>query len=151
MIDLRYVKKLLEMVDASSANSIEITSDKGVKIRISKTASQRGTVQMAAPMQMPQMQPTPLRPATAYGVHPGPQPMPMPSQFMPQTMPPQGGQNWRQPSVATQPPPNLEGLPPAIAASIAKLAGMGANVGDGGKRPDDVTAPPAAPKKVVGR
>jgi acetyl-CoA carboxylase biotin carboxyl carrier protein len=55
MIDLRYVKKLLEMVDASSANSIEITSDKGVKIRISKSASQRGMVQMSAPMQMQPM------------------------------------------------------------------------------------------------
>ncbi|HEX6573734.1 MAG TPA: acetyl-CoA carboxylase biotin carboxyl carrier protein [Gemmatimonadaceae bacterium] len=56
MIDLRYVKKLLEMIDASSVNSIEITSDKGVKIRISKTA--RSAVQMAAPMQFaaaPQM------------------------------------------------------------------------------------------------
>ena len=65
MIDLRYVKKLLEMVDASSANSIEITSDKGVKIRISKSASQRGMVQMAAPMQMPQMMqaPAPAAPA----------------------------------------------------------------------------------------
>lgn len=50
MIDLRYVKKLLEMVDASSANSIEITSEKGVKIRISKTA--RSQVQVAAPMPM---------------------------------------------------------------------------------------------------
>ena len=62
MIDLRYVKKLLEMVDASSANSIEITSDKGVKIRISKSASQRGMVQMAAPMQMAPA-PAPAAPA----------------------------------------------------------------------------------------
>ena len=65
MIDLRYVKKLLEMVDASSANSIEITSEKGVKIRISKSASQRGMVQMAAPMQMPQMMAAPAAPAPA--------------------------------------------------------------------------------------
>ena len=69
MIDLRYVKKLLEMVDASSANSIEITSEKGVKIRISKSASQRGMVQMAAPMQMPQMMsapaPAPATPSAA--------------------------------------------------------------------------------------
>jgi acetyl-CoA carboxylase biotin carboxyl carrier protein len=49
MVDLRYVKKLLEMIDASSANSIEITSEKGVKIRISKQAR---TVQVAAPMQI---------------------------------------------------------------------------------------------------
>jgi len=50
MIDLRYVKKLLEMIDSSSVNSIEITSEKGVKIRLSKSV--RGAVQVAAPMQM---------------------------------------------------------------------------------------------------
>lgn len=64
MIDLRYVKKLLEMIDASSVNSIEITSDKGVKIRISKTA--RNAVQMAAPMQFaaaPQMAAAPAQAA----------------------------------------------------------------------------------------
>jgi acetyl-CoA carboxylase biotin carboxyl carrier protein len=55
MIDLRYVKKLVEMLDESSADSIEISSDKGMKIRISKTPSQRGTMQVAAPMAMPAM------------------------------------------------------------------------------------------------
>ena len=67
MIDLRYVKKLLEMIDASSVNSIEITSEKGVKIRISKSAR---AIQMAAPMQMaqpalpaPQAAPAPQAPA----------------------------------------------------------------------------------------
>jgi acetyl-CoA carboxylase biotin carboxyl carrier protein len=64
MIDLRYVKKLIEMIDESSVDSIEITSDKGMKIRIAKSPSQRGTVQMAAPMQMPAMAPAPrLSPA----------------------------------------------------------------------------------------
>jgi acetyl-CoA carboxylase biotin carboxyl carrier protein len=53
MIDLRYVKKLVEMLDDSSVDSIEISSDKGMKIRISKTPSQRGTMQVAAPMAMP--------------------------------------------------------------------------------------------------
>lgn len=48
MIDLRYVKRLIEMVDGSSVDSIEITSDKGMKIRISKSPQQRGTVQVAA-------------------------------------------------------------------------------------------------------
>ena len=57
MIDLRYVKKLLEMIDASSVNSIEITSDKGLKIRISKSPTQRGAVQVAAPMTIPTMLP----------------------------------------------------------------------------------------------
>jgi acetyl-CoA carboxylase biotin carboxyl carrier protein len=67
MIDLRYVKKLLEMIDASSANSIEITTEKGVKIRISKSA--RGAVQVAAPMpmqmQMPMAAPAAPAPAAA--------------------------------------------------------------------------------------
>src|ERR1022692_24950 len=53
MIDLRYVKKLVEMLDGSTVDSIEISSDKGMKIRIGKTPSQRGTVQVAAPMGMP--------------------------------------------------------------------------------------------------
>jgi acetyl-CoA carboxylase biotin carboxyl carrier protein len=57
MIDLRYVKKLLEMLDGSTVDSIEISSDKGMKIRISKSPQQRGTVQMAAPVQMPAMLP----------------------------------------------------------------------------------------------
>ena len=42
MIDLRYVKKLIEMLDGSSVDSIEISSDKGMKIRISKSPQQRG-------------------------------------------------------------------------------------------------------------
>ena len=50
MIDLRYVKKLIEIIDESTVDSIEITSDKGMKIRISKSPQQRGAVQMAAPM-----------------------------------------------------------------------------------------------------
>ena len=56
MIDLRYVKKLVEMLDESSVDSIEISSDKGMKIRISKTPQQRGAVQMTAPMTMPARQ-----------------------------------------------------------------------------------------------
>ena len=57
MIDLRYVKKLVEMLDESSVDSIEISSDKGMKIRISKTPQQRGAVQMTAPMSMPALLP----------------------------------------------------------------------------------------------
>ena len=62
MIDLRFVKKLVDMIDASSVDSIEISSDKGMKIRISKTSQQRATVQMAPQMQMPQMA-APVAPA----------------------------------------------------------------------------------------
>ena len=58
MIDLRYVKKLIEMIDDSSVDSIEISTEKGIKIRIAKSPVQRG-VQMAAPMpvQVPAMLP----------------------------------------------------------------------------------------------
>jgi acetyl-CoA carboxylase biotin carboxyl carrier protein len=59
MIDLRYVKKLIELLDGSTVDSIEISSDKGEKIRISKSPSQRGTVQVAAPMPMPALLPAP--------------------------------------------------------------------------------------------
>ena len=57
MIDLRYVKKLIEMMDGSSVDSVEITSDKGMKIRISKTPQQRGTVQIPTPVPMPALLP----------------------------------------------------------------------------------------------
>ena len=69
MIDLRYVKKLVELLDGSSVDSIEISSDKGMKIRISKTPQQRGIattaapVQVAAPMSIPTLIPTAM-PAT---------------------------------------------------------------------------------------
>ena len=53
MIDLRYVKKLIEMVDESSVDSIEISTEKGMKIRIAKSPTHRGTVQMAPMQAMP--------------------------------------------------------------------------------------------------
>ena len=70
MIDLRYVKKLIEMIDESTVDSIEISSDKGMKIRISKSPAQRGTMQVAAPMQVPAMlpQPAPARATPTDGL-----------------------------------------------------------------------------------
>ncbi len=53
MIDLRYVKKLLEMLDESTVDSLEISSDKGMRIRLNKTPVARGTVQVAAPVAAP--------------------------------------------------------------------------------------------------
>jgi acetyl-CoA carboxylase biotin carboxyl carrier protein len=50
MIDLRYVKKLVDMLDQSSVDTIEIMSDKGVKLKISKRS---GRAQAAAPILMP--------------------------------------------------------------------------------------------------
>ena len=65
MIDLRYVKKLVEMLDESTVDSIEISSDKGMKIRISKTPQQRAGVPVAAPMALPMPV---AAPAVAAGV-----------------------------------------------------------------------------------
>ncbi len=62
------MKKLIEMIDESSVDSIEISSDKGMKIRISKSPQQRGTVQMAAPMPVPALLPAaPARPTPSDG------------------------------------------------------------------------------------
>jgi len=68
MIDLRYVKKLIDIIDESTVDSIEITSDKGLKIRISKSPQQRGAVQVAAPMPIPTMVPAVGRASPAQGV-----------------------------------------------------------------------------------
>ncbi len=69
MIDLRYVKKLLEMLDESAVDSLEISSDKGMRIRLSKSPAMRPGVQYAAPamaaapMAMPMAAPMPSAPA----------------------------------------------------------------------------------------
>ena len=69
MIDLRYVKKLVELLDGSSVDSIEISSDKGMKIRISKTPQQRGAVPVASPMALPAVMPAaPVRLTPSDGV-----------------------------------------------------------------------------------
>jgi acetyl-CoA carboxylase biotin carboxyl carrier protein len=49
MIDLRYVKKLIDMLDGSTVDSIEISSDKGMKLRISKSPQHRGAAVSLAP------------------------------------------------------------------------------------------------------
>ena len=56
MIDLRYVKKLIEMIDDSSVDSIEITTEKGVKIRVAKNPAARPGFAIAAPAPVPQVQ-----------------------------------------------------------------------------------------------
>ena len=50
MIDLRYLKKVLEMLDESTVDSLEITSDKGMKLRVSKSPTQRGGTVLGAQM-----------------------------------------------------------------------------------------------------
>ncbi|MDQ6611278.1 MAG: hypothetical protein M3Y64_02505, partial [Gemmatimonadota bacterium] len=64
MIDLRYVKKIIEMLDGSTVDSIEISTDKGMKLRISKSPQQRATM-VAAPMAAPVGIPAVLPSATA--------------------------------------------------------------------------------------
>ncbi|HEU5183987.1 MAG TPA: acetyl-CoA carboxylase biotin carboxyl carrier protein [Gemmatimonadaceae bacterium] len=84
MIDLRYVKKLVEMLDESTVDSIEISTDKGMKIRISKTPQQRGTVQVAPPLPIPMpvappappARPTPTEGSPTVGEGEGPKPEP---------------------------------------------------------------------------
>ena len=68
MIDLRYVKKLVEMLDESSVDSIEISSDKGMKIRISKTPTQRGALQVTTPVPMQALMPGDQRLTPAAGL-----------------------------------------------------------------------------------
>jgi acetyl-CoA carboxylase biotin carboxyl carrier protein len=60
MIDLRYVKKLIDILDESTVDSIEISSDKGMKIRISKSPSGRGALQLPQPAVMAPMIAPPL-------------------------------------------------------------------------------------------
>jgi acetyl-CoA carboxylase biotin carboxyl carrier protein len=64
MIDLRYVKKLIDILDESTVDSIEISSDKGMKIRISKSPSGRGAMQVAPPAVMAPVMAPPMLPAS---------------------------------------------------------------------------------------
>ncbi len=79
MIDLRYLKKVLEMLDESTVDSLEITSDKGVRIRASKSPAQRGgavlgtQLMAAAPVAPPApaaAAPAPASTAAAAAVEP---------------------------------------------------------------------------------
>jgi acetyl-CoA carboxylase biotin carboxyl carrier protein len=59
MIDLRYVKKLLEMLDESTVDSLEISSEKGMRIRLSKSSPARAMMPMAAAPVAPLALPAP--------------------------------------------------------------------------------------------
>ena len=68
MVDLRYVKKLIEMIDGSSVDSIEITTDKGVRIRIAKSGQSRGAAAAAqSPGAPPAIVPAMARTSPADG------------------------------------------------------------------------------------
>jgi acetyl-CoA carboxylase biotin carboxyl carrier protein len=82
MIDLRYVKKLIEMLDGSSVDSVEISTEKGMKIRISKTPQNRGPVQIPTPVSVPAIlapqvpvgRMTPVEPMPAFEAEPRAEP-----------------------------------------------------------------------------
>lgn len=67
MIDLRYVKKLLEMLDESTVDSMEISSEKGMRIRLSKTPASRPGVQYAAAPMPVAAAPAPVAAAVQEG------------------------------------------------------------------------------------
>jgi acetyl-CoA carboxylase biotin carboxyl carrier protein len=93
MIDLRYVKKLLEMLDDSTVDSLEISSDKGMRIRLQKTPVARGTVQYAAPMAAA---PAPMAAAPA-----APAAAPAAAAAAPAAAPASKGQDVKSPMVGT--------------------------------------------------
>jgi acetyl-CoA carboxylase biotin carboxyl carrier protein len=97
MIDLRYVKKLIDILDESTVDSIEISSDKGMKIRISKSPSGRGAMQVAQPTVMAPMMTPPMLPTG----------QPTPAEGTPAVEPPaapepkSGGNDVKSPMVGT--------------------------------------------------
>ena len=50
MLDLRYIKKIVELLDASSCDSIEISTEKGLRIKVSKAAAAAGVTSQQAAM-----------------------------------------------------------------------------------------------------
>ena len=65
MFDLRYVKKLVDMLDGSTVDSIEISSDKGMKIRISKAPQVAPVMPVQVPMAAPVAPAAPPAPVEA--------------------------------------------------------------------------------------
>jgi acetyl-CoA carboxylase biotin carboxyl carrier protein len=70
MLDLRYVKKLVEMLDGSSLDSIEISTEKGLKIKVSKAVPVTSMAHAPATvvMQAPAVSDLQLRPSPAAGI-----------------------------------------------------------------------------------
>jgi acetyl-CoA carboxylase biotin carboxyl carrier protein len=82
MLDLRYVKKLVEMLDESSLDAIEISTEKGLKIRVSKAALAGSAAPIAVPQIVPVAAPMPAgdyRASPAGGVPAAADPAPAPA------------------------------------------------------------------------
>lgn len=97
MIDLRYVKKLIDILDESTVDSIEISSDKGMKIRISKSPSGRGAMQVAQPAMMAPL----IAPPLLGAVHPTPAEGAPAVESSPASEPKNGGNEVKSPMVGT--------------------------------------------------
>ncbi len=70
MLDLRYVKKLVEMLDQSSLDAIEISTEKGLKIRVSKAVA--APAPAAAPVPTTVVVPASPSPAEMHALRPAP-------------------------------------------------------------------------------
>ncbi len=70
-MDLAFVKKVLKLVEESNVNEIEL-EEKGVRIRITKNASNVGVLQQMAPAVMPQQVPPAAAPVAQPAAEPAP-------------------------------------------------------------------------------
>jgi len=70
-MDLAFVKKVLKLVEESNVNEIEL-EEKGVRIRITKNASNVGVLHQMAPAVMPQQAPPVAAPVAQPAAEPAP-------------------------------------------------------------------------------
>jgi acetyl-CoA carboxylase biotin carboxyl carrier protein len=70
MLDLRYVKKIVEMLDESTCDSIEISTEKGLRIKVSKAAGASGGASYAPTFQQPQPMMVQAAPTGEYRMSP---------------------------------------------------------------------------------
>ncbi len=70
-MDLAFVKKVLKLVEESNVNEIEL-EEKGVRIRITKNASNVGVLHQMAPAVMPPQVPPAAAPVAQQAAEPAP-------------------------------------------------------------------------------
>jgi acetyl-CoA carboxylase biotin carboxyl carrier protein len=70
MLDLRYVKKIVEMLDESTCDSIEISTEKGLRIKVSKAAGATAGAIHAPTFQQPQQVMMQAAPTGEYRMSP---------------------------------------------------------------------------------
>ncbi len=72
-MDLAFVKKVLKLVEESDVNEIEL-EEKGVRVRITKSANNVGVLHQMAPAALPQQLPAASAPAAPAASEPPPIP-----------------------------------------------------------------------------